>query len=50
MKRIKFATSLNEQLIKDIKFLALKNDLKINDLLEEGMQLILEKYRNEKRN
>lgn len=40
--------TLDEELYKDIRRLALEKDINANDLIEEGMRLILEKYRNEK--
>lgn len=37
-------TTLEETLYSAIKILAIKKGLKANDLLEEGMKLVLDKY------
>ena len=44
MSRKRFTTSLNEDLLKAIKKLAVDLDCSVNDLLEEGMQYLLKKY------
>jgi hypothetical protein len=48
MSRKPFTTSLDENLLKAIKKLAVDLDCAVNDLLEEGMQYILKKH--EKKN
>jgi hypothetical protein len=47
MKRKPFTTSLREDYVKKIKKLAIDLDLKTNDLIEEGMKLVLEKHGKE---
>jgi len=37
-------TTLDEDLYKKIQILAIKIDKNANDLIEEGMKLVLEKY------
>ncbi|HFC9206806.1 TPA: hypothetical protein ACSQRE_000147 [Clostridium perfringens] len=44
-ERIDVSLRLNEQLYLDIKILALKKNVNANDLIEEGMEYILEKYK-----
>lgn len=44
MARKNMNTTIDEKLYKAIKFLALELDIDANDLLEEGMKLVLEKY------
>ena len=39
-----FTTSLNEDLLKAIKKLAIDLDRTVNDLLEEGIEYLLKKY------
>jgi NRPS condensation-like uncharacterized protein len=48
MGRKAINTTIDEELMKKIKFLALEKECNINDLIEEGLLLILEKYENEK--
>jgi hypothetical protein len=43
MARKSINTTINEKLMKDIKLLALNEECKINDLIEEGLRLVLEK-------
>lgn len=44
MARKNVNTTVDEDLWKEIKLLAIKVDKGANDLLEEGMKYILEKY------
>ena len=44
MPRKKFTTSLDIELLKKLKKLAIDLDLNANDLIEEGMKYILKKY------
>ena len=44
MPRKHFTTSLDQDLIKAIKKLAIDLDRTVNDLLEEGMKYLLKKY------
>ena len=44
MPRKKFTTSLDIELLKKLKKLAIDLDRNANDLLEEGMKYILKKY------
>ena len=46
MEKKKFTTTLDENLIKEIKKLAIELDLSANILIEEGIQLVLKKYRS----
>lgn len=41
-------TTLSQSLYKELKMLAAKLDRPANDLLEEGMQHVLNKYKNKK--
>jgi len=44
MARKAVNTTLDENLYKEIKRLALEMNLKANDLIEEGMRLVLKKH------
>ena len=44
MKRRQFTTTLREDAVKKIKILAIKEDKKVNDLLEEAIDWLLKKY------
>ncbi|MCT8975473.1 hypothetical protein N4T77_02565 [Clostridium sp. CX1] len=46
MARKAINTTIDEKLIKSIKLLALNEECKINDLIEEGLKLVLEKRNN----
>ena len=50
MGRKAINTTIDEELMKKVKYLALEENCKINDLIEEGLLLILEKYENDKAN
>ena len=45
MSKKKFTTTLDQVLIKEIKKLAIDLGLSANELIEEGIQLVLKKYR-----
>jgi hypothetical protein len=45
MSKKKFTTTLDQVLIKDVKKLANDLGLSANELIEEGIQLVLKKYR-----
>jgi hypothetical protein len=45
MSKKKFTTTLDQVLIKDVKKLAIERGLSANELIEEGIQLVLKKYR-----
>jgi len=49
LERIKYATSIRKDLIKKLKILSAELDKKQNELLEEAIKLLLEKYGKEKR-
>ena len=49
MSRKAVNTTLNEKLYKQIRVLALKKDCNANDLMEEGMKIVLDKYKNQKK-
>jgi len=42
-----FTTSLDIQLLKEVKKLSIDLDRPVNDLLEEGMHWLLEKYQEQ---
>ena len=42
--RKNYTTTLRQDLIRSLKMLAVKNDVRANDLLEEAIQDLLEKY------
>jgi hypothetical protein len=44
MSRKAVNTTLNEELYQKIKILALKKGCNANDLIEEGMEYIIDKY------
>ena len=44
MGRKAINTTIDEEIMKKIKYLALEKNCKINDLIEEGLLFILEKY------
>lgn len=48
MRRKAVNTTLDEDLYKKIKVLAIKLDKNANDLIEEGMEYIIDKYENQK--
>lgn len=43
MARKAINTTIEESLITEIKYLTIKESCKINDLIEEGLRLVLEK-------
>jgi hypothetical protein len=43
MARKPINTTIDDKLIKNIKILAINEDCNINDLIEEGLRLVLEK-------
>jgi len=45
MGKKKFTTTFDEDLIKEIKKLAIDLDSTANSLIEEGIRLVLKKYR-----
>ena len=45
MNRKQFTTTLREDYLKKIKILAIENDKKVNDLLEEAIEWLLKKYK-----
>ncbi|MCK8827222.1 hypothetical protein MWH25_05640 [Natroniella acetigena] len=47
MARKNINTTLEEKLYKKIKVLAIKLDKNANDLIEEGMEYIIDKYSKE---
>lgn len=48
MGRKNINTTIDEELYKKIRLLALHLDLNANDLIEEGMRHVLKKYENKK--
>ncbi len=46
-KRKMFSTSLDEDLLKELKHLAVEQNRRLNDLLEEAMRDLLRKYGRE---
>lgn len=47
MKRKPFTTTLNEKPLKELKKLAIDLDRSVNDLLEESIEWLLDKYKEE---
>jgi len=47
MARKNINTTLNEDLYTEIKILAIKLKTNANDLIEEGMKYVIEKYKNQ---
>ena len=43
-KRKLFNTTIEEELLKAVKFLALEKEKRVNDFIEEGLEYILKKY------
>lgn len=48
-ERERYTTTLEKDLIKELKILAAKLDKRQNELLEEAIKLLLEKYKKEER-
>lgn len=46
MARKNINTTIDEDLYFQIKIIALQNKINANDLIEEGMRLIIEKYQD----
>lgn len=46
-KRIHYNTTLNAALLKRLKLLAVEQDKRQNDLIEEALQDLLKKYKNQ---
>ena len=46
MERKNYNTTLRVDLIKKLKFLAVKENARVNDLLEEAIEDLLVKYKN----
>jgi hypothetical protein len=49
MSRKAVNTTLNEELYQKIRILALKKGCNANDLMEEGMEMVLNKYENQEK-
>jgi len=43
--KIKFTSSIEKSIIKELKRLAINLERPLNDLIKEGITLVLEKYR-----
>jgi len=50
MSRKAVNTTLNEELYQKIRILALKKGCNANDLMEEGMEMVLDKYDDNQQN
>ncbi len=46
LERVKYATSLRKDLLKELKRLSVETDKRQNELLEEAIKLLLEKYKH----
>ena len=46
LERKNYNTTLRVDLIKKMKFLAVEKDARVNDLLEEAIEDLLKKYKN----
>ncbi|HQU28006.1 MAG: hypothetical protein H6750_04640 [Nitrospiraceae bacterium] len=44
-KRKTYGLSLDQELMKEVKHLAVDEDRNVNEMLEEGMRLLLQKYK-----
>jgi hypothetical protein len=44
MGRVKYATSLDQDLLYKLKVLAVQENKKMNDMLEEAIMILLRKY------
>ena len=49
MSRKAVNNTLNEELYQKIRILALKKGCNANDLMEEGMEMVLNKYENQEK-
>lgn len=49
MAKRTISTTVEEELYKKVQILAIKSDKKTNELIEEGMQLVLLKYKDQNR-
>ena len=49
MSRKAVNTTLNEELYQKIRILALKEGCNANDLMEEGMEMVINKYENQEK-
>jgi hypothetical protein len=49
MSRKAVNTTLNEELYQKIRILALKKGCNANDLMEEGMEMVINKYENQEK-
>lgn len=47
MARKAINTTVDDKLIKEIKLLAINEECNINDLIEEGLRLVIEKRKQE---
>ena len=47
MKRKNINTTIDEDLYKQVRILSIKLNTNTNDLLEEGIRYILDKYKND---
>ncbi|MCK5601662.1 hypothetical protein KAR91_07335 [Candidatus Pacearchaeota archaeon] len=47
MEKRKFTTMLREDLIREVKILAIRRDVSANKLVEEGIEYVLRKYQKE---
>ena len=47
MARKNINTTIDEDLYKEIRILALQKGTNANDLIEEGMRYVIEKYKNQ---
>jgi predicted DNA-binding protein len=48
VKRVNFSTRLNPELVKRLKYMAVDEGKKLNELLEEAIELLLDSHKKKK--
>ncbi|MBP1935038.1 ribbon-helix-helix domain-containing protein [Ammoniphilus resinae] len=48
MGRKAFNTTIDEDLFRELKLLAAKTDVRINELIEKGIRMVLDQEKNDK--
>jgi len=48
MQRKQFTTTIREDYLKKIKILAIEEDKRVNDMLEEAIEFLMNKYEGKK--
>ncbi|MCK8828130.1 ribbon-helix-helix domain-containing protein [Natroniella acetigena] len=47
MSKKNIHTTVDKELVKEAKIMAIKLDINLNELIEEGLEMVLEKYEKE---